>query len=103
MCKDDGWFIRHVEPLIACRPGDNPTDRLAIGVCVGKYVGIDPVCKRVALSARSLQKSSMSASASRTSLYDEITANIIAAMVPLAMPKNAALTFQTEMIVSASK
>jgi hypothetical protein len=43
-----------------------------------KYVRIDPVCERVALSARSLQKSSMSASASRTSLYDEITANIIA-------------------------
>jgi hypothetical protein len=46
-------------------------------VGLGKYVGIDPVCERVALSGRSLQKSSMSASASRTSLYDEITANII--------------------------
>jgi hypothetical protein len=78
MCKDDGWFIRHVEPPNACRPSDNPTDRLAIGVCADKYVTIDPVCERVALSARSLQKSSMSASASRTSLYDEITANLIA-------------------------
>ena len=26
MCKDDGWFIRHVEPPNACRPSDNPTD-----------------------------------------------------------------------------
>jgi hypothetical protein len=47
-------------------------------VCAGKDVTIDPVCERVALSARSLQKSSMCASAGRTSLYDEITANIIA-------------------------
>src|SRR5262249_5448886 len=59
MCKDDGWFIRHVEPPNACRLSDNPTDRLAIGVCASKYVSIDPVCERVALSARSLQKSSM--------------------------------------------
>src|SRR5215471_6019538 len=69
MYKDDGWFIRHVEPPNACRPCDNPTGRLAIGVCASKYVRIDPVCERVALSARSLQKSSMSASARRTSLY----------------------------------
>src|SRR5262245_40084096 len=27
MCKDDGWFIRHVEPPNACcRPSDNLTD-----------------------------------------------------------------------------
>jgi hypothetical protein len=78
MCKDDGWFIRHVEPPNARRPSDNLTDRLAIGMCAGRYVRIDPVCEPVALSARSLQKSSMSASASRTSLYDEITANIFA-------------------------
>src|SRR5215813_4905410 len=78
MCKDDGWFIRHVEPPNACRPSDNPTDRLAIGVCASKYDRIDPVCERVASSTRSLQKSSMSASGSRTSPYDEITANIIA-------------------------
>src|SRR5215475_5679158 len=47
MCKDDGWFIGHVEPPNACRPSDNPTDRLAIGVCASKYVRIDPVCERV--------------------------------------------------------
>src|SRR3974390_451134 len=23
MCKDDSWFIRHVEPPSACRPSDN--------------------------------------------------------------------------------
>src|SRR6516164_1632790 len=23
MCKDDSWFIRHVEPPNACRPSDN--------------------------------------------------------------------------------
>src|SRR5262245_47495508 len=36
MCKDDGWFIRHVGPPNACRPGDNPTDssRLACAPAV---------------------------------------------------------------------
>src|SRR5262245_9215402 len=67
MCKDDGWFIRHVEPPNACRPSDNSTDRLAIGVCASKYVRTDPLWERVALSASGLLKSSMSASASRTS------------------------------------
>src|SRR5262252_1954694 len=78
MCKDDGWFIRHVEPPNACRPSDNLTDRLAIGVCAGKYVRIDPVCERVELSATSHQKSSMSASGLAGRPSTKITANIIA-------------------------